>query len=123
MSKKILVMDDEQGVLLLLRTRFEKAGYEVFTADTGKEALEIAKNRHPDIIILDIIMPDIDGGKIAEMLKEDHSTRDIPIVFLTCLITKKEEDAKGVHQMGGKYFIAKPYDPEEVLEVIKKHLG
>ena len=81
----------------------------------------MAKQYYPDLIILDIMMPDMDGTAVAETLKQDFEMKDIPIIFLTCLLTRKEEARLG-HKIDGHFFIAKPFDPEEVLQEIKKLL-
>jgi len=73
------------------------------------------------LIVLDIIMPGMDGAETAAALKGDPQTKDIPVVFLTCLFTEKEEKKEG-HVVGGKYFIAKPYNPDEMLEIVARFL-
>ncbi|MFA5259619.1 MAG: response regulator [Candidatus Omnitrophota bacterium] len=120
-KKKILIVDDEKDFLVVLEKRLFAAGYDVLTADSGKDAIRIAKEQHPDLIVLDIVMPEVDGPMVAETLKQDVDTKKIPIIFLTCLLTKKEESRLG-HQIDGHFFIAKPFDPEEMLKEIKKRL-
>ncbi|MBU1894456.1 MAG: response regulator, partial [Candidatus Omnitrophica bacterium] len=101
-------------------TKLSSAQYDVLTADNGLAAVTIAKVKKPDLIILDILMPGMDGAETAEQLKNDPRTKDIPIIFLTCLVTKAEEEK---HIKGGRYFMAKPYASDELLEVIAKHLA
>jgi len=120
MAKKILVVDDEKDMLEILKAKLEFAGYEVLTAINGRDAIAKAKTQKPDLITLDIIMPDVDGAEVAETLKKDPETKDIPIIFLTCLIKKNEEEK---HVKGGRYFMAKPYDGHELLSAIAKHLA
>jgi len=120
-GNKILIVDDELDVLTVLGARLSKSGYSVIKADNGKDALIMAKKEHPDLILLDIMMPDCDGGIVAQNLKNDPVTKDIPVIFLTCLVTKDEE-AKVGHAIAGNFFIAKPYDPEKLLSEIKIHL-
>ncbi|MFH1394637.1 MAG: response regulator [Candidatus Omnitrophota bacterium] len=120
MPRTILVVDDEKDVLELLATKLTIANYNVLTADNGLDALTIAKAEKPDLIILDILMPGMDGAETAEALKNDPATKSIPIIFLTCLVTKSEEEK---HIKGGRYFMAKPYASDELLEVIAKHLA
>jgi len=120
MSKKILIVDDEKDLLEILKVKLKDVGYEVLTAENGRDAIAKAKTQKPDLITLDIIMPDIDGAEVAEELKKDPETKNIPIIFLTCLVTKGEEEK---HVKGGRYFMAKPYDASELLQTIEKHLG
>lgn len=118
-KKKILAVDDETEVLILLKKRLESAGYEVVTASSGAAAIELAKKEHPSLIVLDILMPGLDGSETAAALHNDPDTKDIPILFLTCLFTKREEQREG-HEVGHNFFIAKPYDPKELLDEISK---
>jgi len=118
-KKKILAVDDEAEVLLLLKKRLESANFQVITASNGASAIELAKKENPDLIILDILMPELDGSETAAMLHNDPKTKDIPILFLTCLFTKREEQKEG-HEVGRNFFIAKPYDPIELLTEIQK---
>jgi len=116
-SKKILIVDDEPDVLLLLGERLAKAGYDVVKASGGQEAIDHAHSDAPQLIILDIAMPGMDGSEVANTLRADPKTKDIPIIFLTCLFTKQEEKACG-HVLGQNFFIAKPYDVTELLSEI-----
>ena len=117
-KKKILIVDDEKDTLLLLEKRLIAEGYSVLTADNGKDAITIAKSKSPDLIILDVLMPDMDGGEVAEKLKDSPRTKNIPIIFLTALFTRKEEYAKN-HIVADNITFAKPFDPEELLDEIK----
>ena len=123
MKRKVLIVDDELDVLKILNKRLSSAGYEVIEAQNGKDAIAQAKNQQPDLIILDIIMPGMGGAKTAEILKTDPLTERIPVIFLTCLLAKEEEEGGVGKIVGGKYFIAKPYNPDELVEVIRKHVG
>lgn len=117
--KKILVVDDEKDVLQMLGKRFVMAGYTVFSADNGMDAITMARSVLPDIIILDVAMPHMDGGHVAEKLKEDIRTENIPVIFLTCLITRKDLMESG-HEIAGNKFFAKPYDIQELLAEVEK---
>ncbi|HAJ56928.1 MAG TPA: two-component system response regulator [Candidatus Omnitrophica bacterium] len=121
-KKKILAVDDELEVLTLLEKRLSSAGYDVVTATNGKEAVELAKRERPALIVLDILMPGMDGSETAAVLHDDPNTKDIPILFLTCLFTKREEQFEG-HEVGHNFFIAKPYDPADLLTEITKIIG
>lgn len=120
MDKKVLVVDDEASVLVMLEERLKYAGYDVITAQDGREAIRIAKRENPDLILLDIMMPEMDGTEAAKILEKDPETKNIPIIFLTCLVKKEEEANKSV--IGGHYFIAKPYTSEALLEAVEKHI-
>jgi len=119
--KKILIVDDEKDILLTLGKRLESEGYTVITADNGSDAIVLARSKLPDIILLDVLMPGIDGGKIAEKLKDNLETKNIPVIFLTALLSKTEE-CQYNHTIGGHITFAKPVDTGELLTQIKKLL-
>lgn len=116
-EKKILIVDDDKDILMILEARLSKVGYKVIKANSGIDAIAIAKSEHLDLIILDIVMPDKGGEEIAEELKNNPMTKNIPIMFLTCLYTKKEEMKQG-HKIDGNVIFAKPYNPQELLKEI-----
>ena len=118
-KKKILIVDDDKDVLSVLEKRLTAEKYSVITANNGQDAIILAKAQRPDLIILDIIMPGIDGAEVAGKLREDPETRNIPVIFLTCMLTPEEEKQKR-HHVAGNIFIAKPYDIKELLSEIKK---
>jgi CheY-like chemotaxis protein len=120
-KKKILIVDDEEHILIMLQSRLVNAGYAVLMATNGKDAINLAKEEIPALIISDIVMPDVDGGDIAAALADDPATKDIPIIFLTAILKKEEEKEKRV--VLGRRFMAKPYDPEELLREIDKLLS
>jgi len=119
-KKKILIVDDEEHILMLLENRLSKAGYAVVKANNGKDAIIMARKELPALIIIDILMPGIDGPKAVGVLEEDPKTKDIPVIFLTALVGKDEEKEKKV--VSGRYFLAKPFDPEELLKEVAKHI-
>jgi CheY-like chemotaxis protein len=121
---KLLVVDDEPDAVLILAKTLLARGYRVITAESGLQAINLAKTEKPDLILLDILMPDVDGTQVAAALQKDPTTRDIPLIFLTCLITKKTQ------QIGARYhdaakctFIAKPYDLDNLLMEINRLVG
>ena len=120
-KKKILIVDNERDILTLLGKRLSARGFSVMTAENGSDAINLAKSKRPDLIILDIMMPEMDGAEVSARLQEDSKTSSIPIIFLTCLFTKKEEREKG-HIIGGRVFIAKPYRIEELLKEVESLL-
>ncbi len=121
--KKILLVDDELGFANMMKLYLEKAGdYEVTTENNPLEALNIAKSFKPDIIILDVVMPDMDGPDLAAKIKSDVSFKNVPIVFLTAIVEKDQEtEING--SIGGQHFIAKPVTGEVLLAAIKKYIG
>lgn len=119
-QREILVVDDDKVTLRTLENIFMRAGYVVIPLSLGKEAVKVAKDRSPALIILDIMMPDMDGGDVAFILKNDPQTKDIPIVFLSSLVTKREEQSNS--RADGLYFIAKPFEREDLLEKISSFI-
>jgi CheY-like chemotaxis protein len=120
--KKVLIVDDEKDTLLTLGKRLTASGYSVITATNGTDAIALAKSQHPDIIILDILMPEMDGGEVVAELKEHPSTRSIPVILLTAILSKAEEEKHG-SVVGGNITLAKPLDAEKLLDQMKKLLG
>lgn len=94
--------------------------YEVYTTYTGKEGLQKCKLLKPDTVILDIIMPDMDGSSVAEEIKDDTVTRKIPIIFLTGVV--KSTEVPKSHIVGGQYFMAKPFKCEDLLKILRQVL-
>lgn len=121
-TKKILVVDDEENELLLLDLILSKAGHSVTTSDNGKEALFLAKSICPDLVIVDLSMPDMDGGQVAEELKLQPETRDVPVLFLTGLYTKEQEDERG-HMIAGNMILAKPCESKKLLTIVNTLLS
>lgn len=119
--KKILIVDDEADVLSILEKRLAATGYQVIQAQTGREAINLAKTEQPSLILLDVNMPEMDGGKVKRILQEDPVTAKIPVMFLTCLITREDEKRAG-HEIAGNFFIAKPYNSDELLRMIEEHI-
>lgn len=120
-KRKILIVDDEKDLVETVVFQLEQSGYEVISAYDGPEGLEKAKKEKPDLIILDIMMPKMSGDDVARVLKDDEETRDIPILFLTCL-AKGVGDMQKPYMSGGNIFLAKPFDVEELLKAIEEIL-
>lgn len=118
MAKRILIVDDEKDVLSVLERGLTEKGYSIIPADNGSDAIMLAKSEHPDLIVLDILMPGMDGTEVAAGLREDPKTEDIPVMFLTCLYPKEKEAERG-NMIGAHLMFAKPYDIEEVLTAIE----
>jgi CheY-like chemotaxis protein len=120
MSKKILVVDDEPDILKVVLFRLNKLGYEVLTATNGIEALDSARENIPDLILLDLMIPVLDGVEVAKRLKSEEETKYIPIIVLTASTHKVAEKAK---ECQAEDYITKPFVPEELVEKIKKFIG
>jgi CheY-like chemotaxis protein len=118
---KVLIVDDEQDFLQVLGKRLTVSGYSVISASNGRDAVSLAKSQHPDIIVLDIVMPGMDGGQVMSELKEHSSTRNIPVILLTGLFSKAEEIKYG-STVSDHIVLAKPLDAEKLLEQMKKLL-
>jgi len=119
-TKKILIVDDEQDALSILEKELAGRGYSVISADNGDDTINLAKSECPNLIILDIWMPGMDGAEIAKRLKEDPKTTDIPIIFLTCLYQKKEGEEQGRVVSADQVLIAKPYSIEGLLAQVER---
>jgi len=122
-KKKILVIDDEQEFTNLVRLNLEATGrFEVRTENKGSAVLEAVDEFAPDLILLDIKMPEMDGGVVAGKLRSNDKTKHIPIVFVTALVTDQDVKSRG-GIIGGHYYIAKPIDTKELISVIEKSIG
>lgn len=120
MPKKILFIEDESDLLMLLQVRLEAAGYNYISAENGVSGLEKARNQKPDLIILDLLMPKMDGYAVFKNLKENEDTKKIPVIVLTAAGQREAEDR--CKKMGSDAFIAKPFDPPVLLGKIKELL-
>ena len=119
-EKKILFVDDEDDIREVLQIRLESYGYQVMTAGSGEEALQKVQTDHPDLIILDIMMPGMDGLAVLKKLRKDESTSDLPVIMLTAKRKKLIGDLFEFENIQG--FIEKPFESEVLLDLIKKAL-
>ena len=120
--KKILLIDDEEDFTDLLKLGLERTGrYEVRAENDPRSGIEAAREFSPNLILLDIIMPDMDGTEVARMIKEDEELKNIPVVFLTATLTREETDLEG-GMIGGRPFIAKPVGITDLIRAIEKHI-
>ena len=125
-EKTILVVDDEKKIRELLELRLTSEGYDVLLAQNGEEGVDSARKNKPDLIIMDVMMPRMDGPEAVKIIQEDANIKDIPIIFLTSIITKEEEESQpfGIQLEPGKHrFFAKPFDTPVLLAEIKKIIG
>jgi len=121
-KRKILIIDDEASFTRLLKLNLEQSGkFEVRTENRGSQAVQTARAFKPDLILLDIIMPDMDGSEVANRLKGEPVTKDTPILFLTALVKDQEVESKS-GTIGGHIFLAKPITTDELITNIEKTL-
>lgn len=118
MAKKILAVDDEKAIVRLVQVNLEREGYEVVTAYDGREALEKVASERPDLIVLDVMMPYMDGFEVLQQLKKSPETRDIPVIMLTA----KAQDADVFRgwQSGVDCYLTKPFNPMELKAFVKR---
>ena len=122
-KRRILIVDDEVMLARMLKLNLEKQReYEVHVANSGASGLKAARELQPELILLDLMMPDMDGTEVANRLADDERTRDIRVVFLTALVEKAKVKAKG-GMLGGRAFIAKPAEVSEVIAAVEKQLS
>ena len=121
MPKKILIVEDYPHIVEVLRIRLEAAGYEVIAAVDGQEGLNMARSEKPDLIILDVMLPKMNGYKVCRFLKFDAKYKHIPIFLLTA--RGKPEDIETGKATGANEYIIKPYDPQELLALIRRYLA
>lgn len=119
MNRKILVIDDDIISQNLLRSTLTQAGYSVVVASNGEEGIKIASEQPPGLVVLDIMMPGLYGGEVAAILKSDPKTKDIPIIFLSSLITGKDRKANSKKET--IVYLSKPYNRDELLNEVKKY--
>lgn len=121
MPKKVLLADDEEDIKIVLKMFLEGKGYEVVTAFDGLDAVDVAQHELPDAILLDVMMPIIDGFEVCKKLKADSTTKDIPIIFVSAS-SHAESVQKGL-DAGAVDYLVKPFEPEQVEALLEKVLG
>jgi DNA-binding response OmpR family regulator len=121
MAKRILVVDDEPDILRLVAEALEASGYDVQTAANGAEALRLAAQYAPDLVVLDIMMPDMDGFTVCERLRERPCDLHSPVIFLTA--RREINDKLLGFEKGGADYVTKPFHVKELLARVKVHLG
>lgn len=121
MAKKILIVDDEKDLVETLTFRFEAAGYQVIAAYDGMEGLDKVKKDRPDLIILDVMMPKMDGYTVCRMLKFSETTKGIPIIMLTA--RGQDQDKALGKGVGADHYMTKPFEGSDLAKLIKQVLG
>ncbi len=123
MKKRILVVDDEVALTRIIKLNLERTGnYEVRTENIGSMAIPAAKEFKPDLIFLDVMMPDMSGDEVAALLKEDPMLSNIPFIFMTAIVTREETQSIET-DIGDNLFLAKPVKTEELIATIERVLS
>ncbi len=121
MGERVLVIDDEPPIRLLCRVNLEAEGMEVLEAADGLDGVAVAREQEPDVILLDVMMPGLDGWRVAEELLDDERTQAIPIIFLTARAELRDR-ARGL-DLGGVDYVTKPFNPVDLAPLVRDLLG
>jgi two-component system, OmpR family, alkaline phosphatase synthesis response regulator PhoP len=120
-NKTIMVVDDNPDIITIVRTILEGRGFNVLSASSGAECLEALKSQKPDLIVLDIMMPEMDGLEVLTRLKSTSEFTNIPVVLLTAKV--QYEDVLGGYKLGADYYITKPFTSTQLINGINLLLG
>ena len=120
-AKTILAIDDENDVLIIIKTALQSEGYQVLTASNGFDGLAAAEDKKPDLILLDLMMPEMDGMEVLKRLKESKGTDQIPVIILTGLSDR--EKIRMALDQGTSYYIVKPFDYQGLVSKVKLALN
>lgn len=120
MNKKVLLVEDEKNIILGVRTCLDAVGYHVEVVEDGEEALESVRREKPDLMLLDLLLPKVDGFEVLGVLKSDKGTSDMPIIVLTA--KAGEEDRQRAMELGADAYMTKPFRPQELWDILKKYL-
>ncbi len=120
MSKKILLVEDEKNVILGVRTCLDAVGYDVEIVEDGEEALNSVNREHPDLILLDLLLPKVDGFEVLKTLKDNEETSKIPVIVLSA--KAEEVDRQRAMDLGAETYMTKPFKPQELWDVLKGYL-
>ena len=115
--KRVLIVDDDESIRDVLAHRLDRQGYETICAETGQQGLALARTDHPDLIVLDLRLPDIDGFAVSQDLDEDPNTCHIPVIVLSGM--ERPDIIRRARMSGCTYFVRKPYDPNALLVLIE----
>jgi two-component system, OmpR family, phosphate regulon response regulator PhoB len=113
----VLLVDDEQAIRTIVRVNLQGDGFAVTEATNGAEALEAVRHARPSLVLLDVMMPGVDGWRVAEQLAADDETRELPVVFLSARAT--DEDRLRAQELGAVGYVVKPFDPLELAGIVR----
>lgn len=117
LDARVLIADDDPVILRLLEVNFSLEGFDVNTAERGEQVLEQVERERPDVLILDVMMPGMDGWEVCEHLKKNPETAELPIIFLSA--RTQEHDRERGRTLGVSAYVTKPFDPEELIRLAK----
>ena len=120
-KQRILIVDDDPVIVRLLQINFRLEGYDVDTASHGEEALERVRSQRPDVVILDVMMPGLDGWEVCRQLKANPAVRHIPVIFLSA--RAQDEDRQRGYALGVDEYVTKPFDPGHLVEIVRAALA
>jgi two-component system, OmpR family, response regulator VicR len=120
--KRILCVEDEQEMIDLIRLILGRRGFDVKGATGGKEGLRLVREEHPDLVLLDLMMPDMDGWEVYQQMKADEKTRDIPVIVVTAK-AQNIDRVLGIHIAKVDDYITKPFSPQDLLNSVEKVLS
>jgi two-component system response regulator VicR len=121
-TKVILCIEDEQEMIDLIRLILSRRGFKILGANGGMEGLEMVRKNHPDLVLLDLMMPEMDGWEVYQQMKADETTRDIPVIVVTAK-AQSIDKVLGLHIAKVDDYIAKPFSPQELLASVDTVLG
>lgn len=117
--KRIICIEDEHEMIDLIQLILGRRGYQVTGASGGKEGLDLVRNVHPDLVLLDLMMPDMDGWEVYQQMKADEGTRNIPVIVVTAK-AQNIDKVLGLHIAKVDDYIAKPFSPQELIDSVEK---
>jgi DNA-binding response OmpR family regulator len=120
--KRILCIEDEPEMIDLIKLILNRRGFEVVGASGGKEGLKVVREIHPDLVLLDLMMPEMDGWEVYQQMKAEESTRNIPVIIVTAK-AQNIDKVLGLHIAKVDDYIAKPFGPQELIDSVEKILG
>ncbi len=120
--KRIVCIEDEMEMIDLIQLILGRRGFEVTGASGGKEGLELVRGTHPDLVLLDLMMPDMDGWEVYQQMKAEESTRGIPVIVVTAK-AQNIDKVLGLHIAKVDDYIAKPFSPQELVDSVEKVFG
>jgi two-component system, OmpR family, response regulator VicR len=122
MNKKVVYIEDESEMIDLVRLILSRKGYDVIGANSGREGLDTIRQKLPDLVLLDLMMPDMDGWDVYQQMKSVEATRDIPVIVITAK-AQSIDKVLGLHIAKVDDYISKPFSPQELVESVEKVIG